>query len=105
MFKDLTDLFKQYKQGLNHLHHEFAYRYFDDVKQVFINKGSHGIGIQLSILGGADDEKIESLNRIMSDLPTGDKSSLQTYGPLVNYYQDQLDHRMNIPHQSLCHSA
>ncbi|SGZ09581.1 type IV secretion system protein TraC [Moritella viscosa] len=73
MFKGLTDFFKDSKRVNNHFHHELPYRLFDDKTNVFLNKGSSGCGFKLDVLGGANDDLVESLNKFIMELPQGNK--------------------------------
>ena len=73
MFKDLTDFFNDSKRVHNHLHSELPYRLFDDKHDLFLNKGSSGFGFKLAVLGGANDDLIESLNKFIMELPQGNK--------------------------------
>ncbi len=71
-FQDFRAFYRDSKQRFNHLHHELPYRFFDDTTDVFENQKSQGFGIQLSVLGGGNDELILSLNKMLLDLPQGD---------------------------------
>lgn len=73
MFKDLTAFFQDAKNVNNHLHHELPYRLFDDTHAIFINKSSTGFGFKLNVLGGANDDLVESLNKFIMELPQGNK--------------------------------
>ncbi|MBY7933080.1 type IV secretion system protein TraC [Vibrio fluvialis] len=58
----------------NHHHqmtNELPYLYFDDEKNIFINTTSVGFGLHLKSLGGANDETVENLNKILCSLPEG----------------------------------
>ena len=73
----LSALFQEAKQAQNHLHHELPYRDYDPIEQVFDNTHSRGFGFKISILGGANDDLIQSLSHLMGDLPAGDKWDYQ----------------------------
>lgn len=72
-----STLYQEAKKHQNHLHHELPYRTFNKEKDIFYNRASHGIGFHLSVLGGANDELITSLNRLVCELPQGDKWDYQ----------------------------
>lgn len=73
----LTAFYQDAKKHQNHFHAELPYRAFDRDVNVFENQHSYGVGWELSVLGGANDELIESLNTLVSDLPQGDKWDYQ----------------------------
>lgn len=78
----LSRLFTEAKKAQNHLHHELPYREHDAIDRVFRNQHAQGFGFRLSILGGANDTIIQSLNKLVGDLPQGDKwdYQLQLFG-------------------------
>ena len=53
------------------MHHELPYRYFDDEHHVFENTASVGFGLKMSVLVGANDEVIQTLNSLMLNLKEG----------------------------------
>ncbi len=71
--QDLSALFEFTKKPNNHLHHELPYRYYDEEHQYFENVKSRGFGLNLTVIGGANDELIKSLNAIVCSLPEGKK--------------------------------
>ncbi|MEZ8536169.1 TraC family protein, partial [Vibrio cyclitrophicus] len=73
----LSALFQEAKQAQNHLHHELPYRDYDPIERVFDNTHSRGFGFKISVLGGANDDLIQSLSHLMGDLPAGDKWDYQ----------------------------
>ncbi|OEE72840.1 type IV secretion system protein TraC [Vibrio genomosp. F6] len=73
----LIDVFKEAKKQQNHLHAELPYRTFDFMEKVFDNKRSKGFGLQISVLGGANDELVQSLNKLVGSLPQGDQWDYQ----------------------------
>ncbi|CCN50848.1 putative conjugative transfer protein TraC [Vibrio nigripulchritudo MADA3029] len=73
----LSAFFKDAKRHQNHLHQELPYRTFDDTTAFFHNLTSTGMGFKLGVLGGANDEFIHSLNKLVSELPQGDKWDYQ----------------------------
>lgn len=77
MFKDLTAFIEDAKNVNNHLHHQLPYRFFDDKQNIFINTKSSGFGFKLDVLGGANDELVESLNKFIMELPQGNKWDYQ----------------------------
>lgn len=77
VFQDISALHKQSKRSFNHLHNELVYRFFDNETGVFENKSSLGFGFRLGIFGGANDDLIKSLNRLICDFPQGDKWDYQ----------------------------
>lgn len=77
MFKDLTAFVEDARNVNNHFHHELPYRLFDDKQDIFINNKSSGFGFKLDVLGGANDELVESLNKFIMELPQGNKWDYQ----------------------------
>lgn len=73
----LGAFFQDAKKHQNHLHSELPYRTFDSENKVFQNKSSHGIAFKLSVLGGANDELVRSLNKLICEFPQGDKWDYQ----------------------------
>ncbi|MBE3653862.1 type IV secretion system protein TraC [Vibrio navarrensis] len=73
----LSALFQEAKRAQNHLHHELPYRDYDPIERVFENTHSRGFGFKLSVLGGANDDLIQSLSHLIGDLPQGDKWDYQ----------------------------
>jgi conjugal transfer ATP-binding protein TraC len=73
----LRAFFKDAKAHRNHFHQELPYRTFDSASQIFHNTRSLGIGFRLSVLGGASEELIRSLNKLVCDFPQGDKWDYQ----------------------------
>ncbi|MFL7022700.1 type IV secretion system protein TraC [Vibrio cyclitrophicus] len=64
-------------QHQNHFHHELPYRDFDAQTQLFHNRKSYGFALKLTVLGGANDELVMSLNKMVMDFPQGDKWDYQ----------------------------
>ncbi|WP_154723956.1 type IV secretion system protein TraC [Vibrio cyclitrophicus] len=77
VFQDIAYLHKQSKQQFNHLHSELVYRFFDRETDVFENADSHGVGFQVGVLGGSNDELIETLNRLVCEFPQGEQWDYQ----------------------------
>ncbi len=77
VFKDISELHKQSKRTFNHFHNELVYRFFDEKTDVFENKNSIGFGFRLGLFGGANDELVESLNRLICEFPQGEKWDYQ----------------------------
>lgn len=73
----LDALVKDANRHQNHLHHELPYREFDGERQIFHNRHSRGFALKLSVLGGANDELVASLNKMVMDFPQGDKWDYQ----------------------------
>ncbi|ENM5759984.1 type IV secretion system protein TraC [Vibrio mimicus] len=73
----LSALYQDARKHQNHLHHELPYRTFDHELEIFHNRASHGLGFQLSVLGGANDELINSLNNLVCELPQGENWDYQ----------------------------
>ncbi|KFI12060.1 type IV secretion system protein TraC [Vibrio coralliilyticus] len=73
----LASIFADAKKHQNHLHTELPYRKYDFTEGFFENKGSRGFGLRLSVLGGANDQLIVSLNRLVMTLPQGKKWDYQ----------------------------
>lgn len=73
----LTTLYKRAHPIAEHLHQELPYRYFDDETGIFENQNTLGFGKKLNVLGGANDELVESLNDLVMRLPEGDKWDYQ----------------------------
>ncbi|MFB9214236.1 type IV secretion system protein TraC [Vibrio sinaloensis] len=73
----LSVLFQDAKKAQNHLHHELPYRDYDAIERVFENTRSRGLGFKISVLGGANDDLIQSLSHLVGDLPQGDKWDYQ----------------------------
>lgn len=73
----LKAFYRDVKKHQNHFHHELPYRTFDQDSQIFCNQTSHGFGFRLSVLGGANDELLHSLNKMVCELPQGDKWDYQ----------------------------
>jgi len=67
----LSALFSSSKAKHNHLHQSLPYRFFDKATQLFHNQGTLGFGFELDVLGGANDETIEAINKITAGLPQG----------------------------------
>lgn len=59
------------KSKNKHLSEEMPYLYFDEDKDIFINSTSVGFGLHLKSLGGANDDTVESVNKILCSLPEG----------------------------------
>ena len=70
---DLKGFYHDAKQEYNHLHSELPYRTYDTQTGLFHNKKGVGFGFKLSILAGANDDVVEGFNRIIMDLPSGNK--------------------------------
>ncbi|ANN29135.1 TPA: type IV secretion system protein TraC [Vibrio vulnificus] len=73
----LGAFYQDVKKHQNHFHHELPYRTFDNNTKIFLNRAAHGIGFKLNILGGANDELIHSLNKLVCEFPQGDKWDYQ----------------------------
>lgn len=73
----LSAFYEDVKKHQNHFHHELPYRTFDSDNKIFCNRASHGIGFRLSVSAGVDDELVRSLNKMVCDLPQGDKWDYQ----------------------------
>lgn len=72
--KDLKGFYQDAKREYNHLHSELPYRTYDTQTGLFHNKKeTRGFGFKLSILAGANDDLVDSFNRLIMDLPTGKK--------------------------------
>lgn len=71
--KDLKGFYQDAKREYNHLHSELPYRTFDVKTGLFHNKKGVGFGFKLSILAGANDDLVDSFNRLIMDLPSGNK--------------------------------
>lgn len=71
--KDLKGFYQDAKRQYNHLHSELPYRTFDTQTGLFHNKKGVGFGFQLSVLAGANDDLVEAFNRLIMDLPAGNK--------------------------------
>lgn len=75
--QDFKGFYTEAKRRQNHLHQELPYRYFDDATNVFHNKKSFGIGFKLNVLGGANDDLVNSLNKFIMELPQGSRWDYQ----------------------------
>lgn len=73
----LTAFYQDVRKHQNHFHHKLPYRNFDDEEGIFQNRASHGLGFKLAVLSGANDELIHSLNKLVCELPQGDKWDYQ----------------------------
>ena len=73
----LSAVFKDAKKSQNHIHRELPYRNYDYPENVFENRTSRGFGLQISVLGGANDQLIISLNTLVTTLPQGKKWDYQ----------------------------
>lgn len=73
----LGAFFQDAKKHQNHFHSELPYRTFDSEESIFQNTQCHGIGFKLAVLGGANDELIHSLNKLICEFPQGDKWDYQ----------------------------
>jgi len=73
----LSAVFKDAKKSQNHIHRELPYRHYDYTENVFENRTSRGFGLQISVLGGANDQLIISLNNLVTTLPQGKKWDYQ----------------------------
>lgn len=73
----LTAFYQDVRKHQNHFHHELPYRNFDNEELIFQNRASHGLGFKLAVLSGANDELIHSLNKLVCELPQGDKWDYQ----------------------------
>jgi len=73
----IKNLFENSKTKQNHLHNELPYKFYDEEKRLFHNKSSLGFGFEMDILGGANDEIIESINKLLLTLPNGKKWDYQ----------------------------
>ncbi len=70
---DLKGFYQDAKREYNHLHSELPYRTYDERTALFHNKKGVGFGFKLNVLSGANDDLVDALNRILMDLPTGNK--------------------------------
>ncbi|ELI5720911.1 type IV secretion system protein TraC [Vibrio fluvialis] len=78
----------------NHHHqmtNELPYLYFDDEKNIFINTTSIGFGLHLKSLGGANDETVENLNKILCSLPEGKEWDYQFHLKSTNRVGNALE--------------
>ncbi len=73
----LGAFFQDARKHQNHFHSELPYRTYDSKQELFQNKQSHGLGFKLAVLGGANDELIQSLNKLICEFPQGDKWDYQ----------------------------
>ncbi|GLT20474.1 type IV secretion system protein TraC [Vibrio zhanjiangensis] len=73
----LAGIYADAKTEQNQLHAELPYRTFDMIEGLFNNKSSRGFGLRLSVLGGANDALIASLNDMVMTLPQGKKWDYQ----------------------------
>ncbi|WCP70315.1 type IV secretion system protein TraC (plasmid) [Vibrio tubiashii] len=73
----LSAVFKDAKKSQNHMHQELPYRHYDYTENLFDNRTSRGFGLQISVLGGANDQLIISLNNLVTTLPQGKKWDYQ----------------------------
>ena len=73
----LAGIYADAKTEQNQLHIELPYRTFDMIEGLFNNKSSRGFGLRLSVLGGANDALIASLNDMVMTLPQGKKWDYQ----------------------------
>lgn len=71
--KDLKGFYHDAKREYNHLHSELPYRTYDVSTGLFHNRKGVGFGFKLSVLAGANDDLVDSLNRLIMDLPAGNK--------------------------------
>lgn len=71
--KDLKGFYLDAKREYNHLHSELPYRTYDVSTGLFHNRKGVGFGFKLSVLAGANDDLVDSLNRLIMDLPSGNK--------------------------------
>ncbi len=71
--KDLKAFYRDAKREYNHLHSELPYRTYDTQTGLFHNKKGVGFGFKLSVLAGANDDLVDALNRLIMDLPSGNK--------------------------------
>ncbi len=76
-FTDLAGLVRESQASNYHLHHELPYRSYNDETGVFENHKSRGFGLSLSVLGGANDDLVTSLNAIVCNLPEGNEWDYQ----------------------------
>ena len=67
----LSHLLSSSKQQSPHLHEELPYRFFDEEKGMYINTSSIGFVLDIEPLSGANDDIVESLNKILCQLPEG----------------------------------
>ena len=67
----LQHLLKKSKQHAPHLHEDLPYRFYDEVKGIYINTTSIGFVLTLEPLGGANDAIVESINKMLCNLPEG----------------------------------
>lgn len=73
----LETVFKDAKKSQNHIHTELPYRNYDYTENIFENTSSRGFGLKISVLGGANDQLIISLNNLVTTLPQGKKWDYQ----------------------------
>ncbi|WP_390241759.1 type IV secretion system protein TraC [Vibrio sp. R78045] len=71
--KDLKSFYQDAKREYNHLHSELPYRTYDNQTELFHNKKGCGFGFKLSVLAGANDDLVDAFNRLIMDLPSGNK--------------------------------
>lgn len=69
----LSALFNSTKKKQNHIHQTLPYRFFDEETQLFHNKNTLAFGFEVGVLGGANDETIEAINKMTASLPQGKK--------------------------------
>ncbi len=73
----MAGLVRESQASNYHLHHELPYRSYNDETGVFENHKSRGFGLSLSVLGGANDDLVTSLNAIVCNLPEGNEWDYQ----------------------------
>ncbi len=73
----LDTLVNHARPDAGHLHNELPYRYYDEQSGLFENDGSLGFAKKLDVLGGANDELVDSLNSLVCRFPEGDKWDYQ----------------------------
>lgn len=73
----LDTLAKHSRPDAGHFHNELPYRFYDEESGLFENDGSLGFAKKLQILGGANDELVDSLNSLVCRFPEGDKWDYQ----------------------------
>ncbi|GAB6264300.1 type IV secretion system protein TraC [Photobacterium sp. R1] len=76
-FKDFSALVESSRKKQNHMHQELPYRLYDETTGIFHNLNTRGFGLSLSVLGGANDDLVASLNAIVCNLPEGAKWDYQ----------------------------
>lgn len=69
---DFDGLFKKAKEKRAKINQELPYDLYDKETGIFYNTNSIGFGLKMLPLGGANDEIVVQLNKILCSLPEGD---------------------------------